>query len=346
MKKMIFAAAMTAVFLSGCSLSAVSEDSSFYEAKSSFFAMDTYVTVTVNGEDPGTAEKSAQLAQEKIQFLEALWSVTDENSEVYRIDHSGGTAVNVSSETAELIRFGTEISAMTDGAFDITLYPILTEWGFTTGEYKIPEEGVIAELLKNTGWEKIAVHDRTVTVPEKMMIDLGGIGKGAAGDAAVSILKENGIASALLDLGGNIHAVGSKPDGSPWRIGIRDPFSEGNAGVLEASDRAVVTSGGYERYFCGEDGKIYSHILDPKSGHPAESGIASATVVGKEGRLCDSLSTSLFVMGSEKAESLWRGRDDFEMVLITNDGKIIFTEGLEDGFTPAADRTEIIMLKR
>ena len=177
MKRKIIFALSAAVLLSICCFFAAKENIS--TVQKDFFAMDTYMTVTVNGEDHETAERAAQFAQEKIQSLEALWSVTDENSEIYKIDHSGGKAVDVSSETAELIRFGTDVSEMTGGAFDITLYPILTEWGFTTGNYKVPEESVIADRLKNTGWEKIIIDGETVTVPEKMMIDPGGIGKGA-----------------------------------------------------------------------------------------------------------------------------------------------------------------------
>lgn len=330
MQKIRYLPIILSVLLTGCF-------ASDRPADRSFFAMDTYVTFTAVGKNAETALRSAE---ERIKELESLWSVTDENSEIYKLSHSGGEPAAVSAETAELIGFAVQMSEITGGSFDITLYPILTEWGFTTGEYKIPDGDMIAALLQNTGCEKIGIDGQTVTLPENMMLDLGGVGKGAAGDEAERIIRESGITSALLDLGGNIHAIGSKPDGSPWHIGIRDPDSDGTAGVLEVSDRAVVTSGGYERYFIGEDGNIYPHILDPATGRPAESGLASATVVGGEGRLCDALSTALFVMGSERAAELWRGRNDFEMLLITTDGKIIITEGLADSFEPSGAYTD------
>lgn len=296
----------------------------------SFFAMDTYMTVTVYGEN---TEAALDKAEEKVAELERLWSVTDENSEIYAINHSGGNSVSVSSETAELLDFSLDISAMTDGALDCTMYPVLTEWGFTTGDYKVPSDENIAELLENTGYQKIRLDGQAVTVPENMQIDLGAVGKGYTGDLLAETLKENGISSALLDLGGNIQTIGKKSDGSDWKLGLRSPFDEGTFAVLVVSDCAVITSGGYERYFVGDDGETYWHILDPKTGKPAQSGLVSATIIGKEGRLCDALSTSIFVMGLDKAENLWRQHDDFEMVLVTENGGMYITEGLEDKFS-------------
>ena len=173
----------------------------------------------------------------------------------------------------------------------------------------------------------------TVTIPENMQIDLGAVGKGYTGDLITEILQENDITSALLDLGGNIQTIGTKPYGTQWKLGLRSPFDEGSFATLNVTDCAVITSGGYERYFIGEDGETYWHILDPATGKPAHSGLISVTIVGEEGRLCDAFSTSLFVMGREKAENLWREREDFEMVLVTDDGKIYLTEGLENQFT-------------
>lgn len=166
-----------------------------------------------------------------------------------------------------------------------------------------------------------------------LKIDLGAVGKGYTGDFIVDILQENGVESAFLDLGGNIQMIGTKPDETDWKLGLRSPFDEGSFAMLEVSDCAVITSGGYERYFTGDDGKTYWHILDPATGKPAHSGLVSVTIVGKEGRLCDALSTSLFVMGLDKATELWKQRDDFEMVLVSEKGEIYLTEGLEENFS-------------
>lgn len=256
--------------------------------------MDTYITMTAYGRD---AETALSDAEDKLIELEQLWSVTDPDSDIYAVNYSDGQPVSISKETVELLSFAMKMAEETDGALEPTIYPVLTAWGFTTEENRVPSNAEITELLKNVGYERIRLGDATVQLDSGMMLDLGSVGKGYAGDLAAQVLKEHGIASALLDLGGNIQAVGTKPDGSPWRLGLRDPFSDSTLGVLEISNQAVVTSGAYERYFIGEDGIRYGHIIDPGTGYPVESGLASATVIAEEDRLCDALSTSLYVMG-------------------------------------------------
>ena len=296
----------------------------------SVFAMDTYITVTAYGEN---GEKGISAATKEIERLEKLWSVTDEGSEIYAADHAGGAEISISGETAELRRFAEEMHSRTNGALDISLYPVLCAWGFTTGEYRVPDDNEIAQLLGRTGVDRIKLGDNKLTLPKDMEIDLGAVAKGCAGDYAAAALKESGVECALLDLGGNIQTVGeTKPDGSKWKIGIRDPYGEGSAATLEIGEGVVITSGGYERFF-EQDGEIYRHILDPKTGKPAESGLVSATAIGREGRYCDALSTSLYVLGEEGAEKLWRESGDFDMVLIADDGSVTITEGIEDSFS-------------
>lgn len=313
------------LMMAGCSVKSVGKTSG--EPQSiSVFAMDTYMTLTVYD---GEQEKALAEAKAEIERLEGLWSVTDENSEIYRLDNSTGTA-QVSDETARLIDAALDMNTMTNGALDISLYPVLAEWGFTNGNYKIPDEKRLSQLLGNVDCQRIKVTGNTVEMPEGMKIDLGSLGKGETGDRVTEIFKENGVGSALLDLGGNIQVIGSKPDGSPWKVGIKDPWGEGSLAKVEVTDCCVITSGGYERYFEGDDGEIYWHILDPETGRPAHSGILSTTVIGDRGRLCDGLSTALFVMGEEKAEELWRTVGGFDMILITEDNRLIMTEGLTD----------------
>ncbi|MBR1862728.1 MAG: FAD:protein FMN transferase [Ruminococcus sp.] len=316
------------LWTSGCSKageSAVSAAEDGGPQSISVFAMDTYMQLTAYD-----GQKSAALSQAKdeVERLEKLWSVTDEGSEIYRLDHSGGEPAEISDETAELIAFGMELNELTGGAFDISLYPVLSEWGFTNGDYKIPSEERLSELLKNVDSSRIELSGNAAVLPDGMSIDLGALGKGETGDRITEIFRANGVSSALLDLGGNIQVIGSKPDGSPWKIGIKSPWGEGSVAKLEVRDCCVITSGGYERFFEGGDGEIYWHILDPKTGYPAKNGILSATVIGKSGRLCDGLSTSLFVLGEEGAKKLWRERGDFDMILITEDGRLIMTEGI------------------
>lgn len=292
-----------------------------------WFAMDTVMSVTAYGETDLTgADISAMLRE-----YEAKWSVTEMGSEICAANH--GEEVQLSPETAELIRYALEMNGATGGALDITIYPVLREWGFTTGEYHVPDDRRIAELLELTGSEKVQLNDDVLTLPEGTQIDLGAVAKGYMGDLLSEKLRSGGVTSALLDLGGNIHTIGVNPDGSPWRLGIRDPFGGGNIAVLQLSDKAAVTSGGYERYFT-EDGIDYCHILDPETGRPAESGLASVTIVGEQGRLCDALSTAVYVMGEEKAVQLQQELGGFDMILITDDGDMLITEGLEQLLTP------------
>lgn len=272
-------------------------------------------------------------AEAKIAELEGLWSVSDEQSEIYQINHSGGEPVTVSAETAELVSFARQMAEQTEGALEPTIYPVLKAWGFTTEENRIPEKEEITELLSLADYQKIQITDGQILLPEGMELDLGAVGKGCAGDAVTELLEESGISSALLDLGGNIQTIGTKPDGSDWRLGIRSPFGEGTIGVLSVSDRAVVTSGNYERFFVGEDGKEYGHIINPATGCPIDNELASVTVIAEEGKLADALSTALLVKGLKGAEEYYQAHPDFEMIAVTKDGKLYLTQGVTSAFS-------------
>lgn len=327
--------AFCVLVLSGCS----ETQNEMIRADETLFAMNTYMTFTAYGEHAQTALDESEALIEK---MESLWSVTDENSEIYRANHSSGQTVSISEETADLVSFALKMAEKTEGALDPTIYPMLTAWGFTTDSKQVPSLEQIAGLLQNVGYSRIQLEDTSLIVPEGMELDLGAVGKGYSADLVEEVLKKHDIESAIISLGGNIQAIGSRPDGSDWRIGIRAPWEDGNLGVLEISDAAVVTSGGYENYFEDEDGNIYWHILDPSTGYPANSGLQAVTIIGKEGRLCDALSTALFVMGAEQAEEYWRENGGFDMLLVTDKNEIILTEGIVDRFTLSDGREETI----
>lgn len=329
-------ALLLAGILTGCSAPA---EEMQQPVERSLFAMNTYMTFTAYGED---AQAALQEAEECIQQVEGLWSVTDEDSEIYQANHSGGQPVTVSEETAEIISFALEMAQRTGGALDPTIYPVLTAWGFTTDSKQVPSQQQIAQLLEQVGYDRIQINGTELTVPDGMELDLGAVGKGYTADLVTEILRRHGVSSALISLGGNIQAIGSRPDGSDWRLGIRAPWESGNLGVLTVSDAAVVTSGGYENYFDDEQGNIYWHILDPSTGYPADSGLQSVTIVGREGKMCDALSTALFVMGAQSAEQYWRENGGFEMLLVTDSGEILITEGIAENFTLNEGRTETV----
>ena len=322
MKNWLSAALLSAAFLlTGCSGAPAQGPES-----ATFFAMDTAMDFTVYG-DAALLDEAETL----IGSLEEQVSVTDEHSDIYAIDHTGSGSL--SGNAAELMAQALELCRRTGGALDISVYPIVRAWGFTTGSYQVPDEETIQSLLPLVDYTQIQYDAATgvVTLPEGMEIDLGSVAKGYAGQLAAQMLREHGVQSALLNLGGNVQTVGAKPDGSPWQIGIKDPQGEDAMMVLSVEDQAVVTSGGYERYF-EQDGQTYWHIMDPSTGHPADSGLLSVTIVGDEGVVCDGLSTALFVMGLEKAADLWAQSGDFEAVFVTASGEVYITEGLRDRF--------------
>lgn len=297
----------------------------------SFFAMNTPMSVQIDGSDT-----LLRGVEELVCALERKLSVTDEKSELFAINSNGGG--EVSSDTAELIEFALDICESTDGALDITIYPVLRAWGFTLGEdeHRVPTDGELSELLTLVDYEKVEISGDSVALGEGMMLDLGAVAKGYASDEIADYLRENGVKSALLNLGGNVYALGSKPNGERWTVGVNGAFGEGVIGTLKVSDAAVVTSGGYERYF-ERDGVRYHHIIDPSTGRPADSGLASVTVVGSSGARCDALSTALFVMGLDRASEYWREHGGFDAVFVTSDGEIFVTEGLEDNFATQGD---------
>ncbi len=308
-----------------------------------FLAMDTVMSVTVYGKN---GQQAALACRTEVERLEKLLSVTDPDSEVYAVNHAGGVPTAVSEDTAELLAKALKLCRRTGGALDITVYPVVRAWGFTTGEYRVPDSAELEALLENVGHSCVSVQNGEVILPEGVEIDLGSVAKGAAADSLAELLRGMGVQSAILDLGHNIHLVGSKPDGSDWLIAIQSPDGGGYVGTLAVSSCAVVTSGGYERFFTDENGGTHHHIIDPVTGQSADSGLVSVTIIGESGFLCDALSTAVYVMGAEEAASLWRGSEDFEMVLVSDGGGILVTEGIADAFTPTDADADITVITR
>ncbi len=320
MKKLLIALVLLAL-LAGCAPQGETP------VQASFFAMNTSMSATVYGDSDAVEEVKALIAA-----LEAQLSVTDPGSAVYAINRDGSGALD--GEAALLLDGALELCRRTEGALDLSIYPVVRAWGFTTGDYRVPGQEELAGLLALVDYTRIGWDGSTVTLEPGMEIDLGSVGKGFAGQRAAQLLRQRGVTSALLSLGGNIQAIGSKPDGSAWKIGVRDPLGEDSLLVLSVRDKAVVTSGGYERYF-EADGRSYWHIMDPATGRPAESGLLSVTVVAEDGLMCDGLSTALFVMGLDRAREFWAENRDFEAVFITESGTVCLTEGLQDAYTLA-----------
>lgn len=300
------------------------------------FAMDTVMLFTAQGPQ---APEALEEALAEVQRLDALLSAQSPDSEVSRLN-AGGRAP-VSEDTARLLKAASELGAETGGLYDCTVYPLMELWGFPTKAYRVPRAEEIAALLPLVDGSQIRVTDGEVELGDGQRIDLGGIAKGYASARVMEIFKARGVSSAMVTLGGNVQTLGERPEGGGWRIGVQDPLGgEACPAVIEAKDVAVVTSGGYQRYF-EEDGKRYIHILDPRTGAPAESDLLSATVVSPDGTLADALSTAVFVMGLEDAAAYWQAHEGFELVLITNDGAVYVTEGLDSLVQTTARRTTL-----
>ena len=332
----LLAAGLAAVLLLGGCAPAAQEP-----ATGQIFAMDTVMSLDIYGDG---AEEHLSQAVEAIYHLEDLWNVTDEGSEIWALNHSGGAWVDLSQETVDLLAQALDLCALTQGALDLTAYSAVQAWGFTTGEYRVPSQEELDALVSRIDYTKVELDQAGLRarLPEDMMLDLGAVAKGCTGARLADALRQAGVTSAILRLGGNIQTVGSRPDGSPWRIAIQDPDSgqETSLGVVEVSDQAVVTSGGYQRYF-EANGEIYWHIMDADTAAPARSGLTSVTVIGADGTVCDALSTALFVMGPEQSAAFWQAHPELgvELILVLEDGSVQITQGLEDAFTLSQERT-------
>ncbi len=332
-----FLCLILAVLLLLCSAGCSGFSSNAAPATRELFAMDTYMTLTCYGEN---AEQALDAAVEEIRRLDALLSIGNPDSEISRLNRDGGG--ELSEDTLALVRAALAAHEETGGSFDISILPLMELWGFPTGELHVPSPDELKQALAVTGSSHLSVADGDLSMDSGTMIDLGGIAKGYASGRLMEIFRSFGVESAIVSLGGNVQCLGSKPDGSAWRCGIRAPGedvlhsdSDGLAGVLTVRDTAVITSGSYERRLTDETTRrTYHHILDPSTGCPADTGLASVTIVSGDGMLADYLSTACFVMGPDKAEAFWRERSgEFDMILILGDGNIRVTEGVAEAFT-------------
>ena len=297
------------------------------EVQRTVFAMNTVMNLRIFGDG---AEEAADAAEAEITALESLLERGSETSEIYQLNEAG--AGDVSEETAEIISRALEIAESAGGAFDPTIAPAEDLWGFYGQNYRVPSSEELAAVLPYIGWEKVSAEGTHITLEPGTKLDLGGIAKGYLSGRLMEIFREHGVESAIVSLGGNVQTLGKKTDGSLWKVALQDPFDPDNyLGQLSIADLAAVTSGSYQRYF-EKDGKKYHHILDPETGKPADSGLASVTIVCEDGTRADGLSTALFVMGLDDGLDYWKTHEGFDVIFVTSDGEIHVTEGLEDSF--------------
>ena len=272
--------------------------------QSTLFCMDTVMELQIWGMD---AEEAVDALEKMLSELERTWSATRGNSVIGRLNRQED--VTLTDDETALLQQAEALSLRTGGAFNPKMRRLSLAWGFLNGTYTVPTGAEITAAQQTPEW------------------DLGGAVKGYAGQQAAALLETMDIDRAILNLGGNVQTYGEKPDGTPWQVGLQNPDGGDYIGVLSVEGTmAIVTSGDYQRYF-EEDGVRYHHILDPRTGCPADSGLRSVTVLCRDGLTADALSTALFVMGLEEGIRLWRESGDFEAVFILTDGSVYATEG-------------------
>lgn len=327
----------TCIFSVSCGINKVNQN--YMEMTT--FAMDTIMSFTIDPEnsegDYIDVDKVFIEVEQLIREYENIFSVTKKDSDVSHLNNGGFLEeIEVSGEVLEILKIASEISLDTDGTFSVAINPLVSLWGFTTGdEQSVPSEEKIQQILNLINWEDIYINEETKTVQflkEGMSIDLGGIAKGYVAEKVTHYLYEQGIVNGHFSLGGNISTIGLKSDNSKWKIAVQNPLDNSNhIGVLDVTDTFVVTSGGYQRYFV-EDDIAYHHILDSSTGYPVNNELLSVTIICDDGTKADALSTALFVMGLDKSLEYWKDNKDFEVIFVTDD-EVIATLGANEYFT-------------
>lgn len=293
------------------------------------FKLNTVVQVTIyDSKDTSLIEEAFALCDK----YEELFSRTKPSSEIYQLNHKtlpqDKDGFAVSFETAQLIAKGLAYGRLSDGNFDISIEPVSSLWDFTSGEKAIPSEESLLSALPLVNYKNVTLNGQHVQFAEEHMgLDLGAIAKGYIADKIKEFLLSKGVKSAIINLGGNVLCVGSKPDGSPFRVGIQKPFAERSetAAVVDISDQSMVSSGVYERYF-EKNGQRYHHILNPATGYPYENSLVSVTIISDKSVDGDGLSTSCFALGLEKGMALINSLPEVHAVFITDDYEMHYSE--------------------
>lgn len=295
------------------------------ESRTGYY-FDTVVSLRLYGvKDEKVFEGCFAICEE----LERTFSRTREDSELYAVNHRSSPTVEVSEELAKLIEAGLSYYSVTDGAFDITVAPLSEIWDFKSGEGKVPSEEILRDALKKVDASKVKLEGRTLTFASPdTMLELGAVVKGYAADRLKEYLEGQGVTAGTINLGGNVLTIGNKPDGTDWKIGLQKPFGDSGEIIetVEVSGQSVVSSGVYERYF-REDGRLYHHILDARTGYPAENGLWQVSIRSEESLTGDLLSTVCFLLGPERGMAYVESLEGVEASFVDEDLQITHSSG-------------------
>ena len=295
----------------------------FHLEKQMHFMMDTYVTVYAIGPKTKT-QPAINAALDRMQAVDAKFSMHNPDSPVYAFNNHNVPITD--REILDLVALALQIAKDTDGAFDITVAPLLELWGFYSRSFRLPGPEEIQRCLNLVGYSNLILSSTELQKKKAdVKIDLGGIAKGYAIGQAAKVFRDHGVTSALMVAGGDIYALGQKAN-ELWKVGLRNPREDGVLGYLEVQDLAVMGSGDYERFFI-QEGKRYHHIFDPKTGYPAE-GLSGSFMVGPDPTVANAWNTAIFVMGPEKGLNLVERIPGMEVIMVTTSGQIIYSSGL------------------
>nr|WP_280639326.1 FAD:protein FMN transferase [Clostridium botulinum] len=298
------------------------------------YLMGTIINIKAYGKN---ADKAVQSSVDKISDIENKMSLNISTSEVNKINKNAGIApVKVSKNTFDVVKASLIYSEKSKGSFDITVEPLVSLWGIGTDKARIPSKDEISNALKLINYKDVIINEKESTVMLKrkgQAIDLGAIAKGYTADELKKVLLNYNVSSAFLSLGGNVYVLGNKPDKTPWKIGVQNPLEPRGdyLGIVSVSDKSVVTSGNYERFF-ERNGKRYHHIFDTKTGYPAEKGLISVSIISDKSIDGDALSTSVYTLGLDEGKKLIESLKGVEAIFVTNDKKVYITSGLKDTF--------------
>lgn len=300
------------------------------------FILGTTVTLTVYDKE---ADALIHSAFEELRHLESILSVNKANTLIDQINHSAGIMpVKVDPDTFNLIQSALNYSSLTDGAFDLTIGPLVNLWHIGFPDAKVPSPYEIQEVLPLINYHYVQLDTSNYTVyltQPHMALDLGGIAKGYAADILATLFKDANVQHALINLGGNLYTLGCKPDGTPWTIGVQDPFHPRGEiiGTILQSNQSFVTSGIYERYLEDTSGKKFHHILNPHTGYPYDNQLASVTIISETSMDGDALSTATFALGLTEGLAFIESRPHTEAIFITTDARVYLSSGIKNLFT-------------
>lgn len=318
--KLITLSALSLFLLSGCSKNQADQTLTYTDS-----LFDTVISVQIYDSDDETLIDNCK---EICTKYDDMFSNTKDDSEISKINAAKGQAVEVSDDTVSLLKTAIHYGDISNGAFDVTISPVSSLWDFQSEDPEVPDDADIQSALTHVNYKNIQIHGNRVSLTDpEAAIDLGGIAKGYIADQLKDYLESEGVEHAMINLGGNVLAIGTKPDGSDYNIGIQKPFDTTGDPItsVKIADQSVVTSGDYQRYF-KKDGKIYHHILNPSTGYPYDNGLSSVTIVTDSSVNADALSTTCFALGLDDGMELVNSTDHVEAVFITSDNKLHYSD--------------------